>query len=149
MKPTAMDLTFGYVFLLFDRNNTTSYNQTGTDCKSPITPSVFPSVQAYMHIILAFVGVVNNAWHIEVWSIFPGYHSILTLESPLSRSSCVCCVGLFVSYMWNGYVSSFIPCFISATSCHSWCGPTQKTTQLSQHQWVWHELSVYFRLPHW
>ena len=92
MKPTAMDVTFGYVFLLFDRNNTTSYNQTGTDCKSPKTPSVFPSVQAYMHTILAFVGVVNNCLAHRGLKHMPGISFYTHLRVPtFAELLCMLC----------------------------------------------------------
>ena len=113
MNATSMSVSPEAVAVQGIGNATVAYNRTGIGSTFPITPSGFPRVQAYMYITLTLVGVVNNSLALWVLKHMPKKAFCTYLKGLASVDLIfVCCVGIFVSYMWDGYVSSFAHCFL-------------------------------------
>ena len=109
MNATAMGP--GNISVQWIGNDTADFNQTGSSFS--VTPSGFPRVQAYMYITLALVGVINNSFALWVLKHLPTKAFFTYIKGLASVDLIfVCCVGIFVSYMWDGYVSSFAHCFL-------------------------------------
>ena len=111
-KPVAMGMIHGNDSIQAIKTDTVIFNKTGIGHTAQITPSGFPRAQAYMYIILVFIGVVNNCFTLRVLKHMPKKPFFTYLQClAFVDFIFVCCVGIFMSYMWDGYVSSFALCF--------------------------------------
>ena len=91
-------------------SNATNGNmsQPGPGFTFVITPSGFPRVQVYMYIVFAVMGVVNNSLTIKILHSLPKKPFYTYLQGLASVDLIfVSCAGIFVSYMWDGTVSTF------------------------------------------
>ena len=113
INATAIGVSSENVSVTELTNDTNTYNQTDTGFIFQISPSGFPRVQVYMYIVLALVGIVNNCLTLRVLKHMPKKSFFTYLKGLASVDLIfVCCAGIFASYMWDGYVSSFAHCFL-------------------------------------
>ena len=92
-----------------------SVNVNGTESGFPfyMKPIAFPPILVYMYIILTPIGMLNNSLTLAIFHRMPK-KLLYTYLKGLAWVDLlfVCSVGVSAVYMWNGYTSDYVFCFI-------------------------------------